>query len=364
MVFTATATRKEHSKEESSSSSNRKRSVDHDATSSPNKTQKTNPPTIVSPEKTSPKGIKAKNLANQGLIDKLSELATAMLAAASHGGNEKNKFKGEAIMRAVSALAQVEFEIQRGSVVSQGPKKVKGVGSGTAYYIDEFLQTGNIKEIQKFSKIGEDKDKDADKGEESKNKTESTNSESSGARKGDKLVIINRAPVLTLWATMVAEREGFSRDESLTYAKWISTQFAKSKGKALGIIEKNDTKEATKSKKQNDDGNGEEPDHVIAFGRMKIPVRKDSQRGNRLAILDGQLVEPYKVDYYLRQKFGGKLIETEDAMKELIDSMEVDELKEQAYDLYTRIRPVWRGWGTDSALNLSMIKRIAEDFQK
>jgi hypothetical protein len=37
-----------------------------------------------------------------------------------------------------------------------------------------------------------------------------------------KKIKINRAPVLTLWATIVAERLGYKKDESLTFGKAIA----------------------------------------------------------------------------------------------------------------------------------------------
>src|ERR1022692_3626951 len=48
-------------------------------------------------------------------------------------------------------------------------------------------------------------------------------------------ILINRAPVLTLWATVVAERLGFDRDEALTLAKAVTGLTAQSKGRRLGI---------------------------------------------------------------------------------------------------------------------------------
>ena len=50
-------------------------------------------------------------------------------------------------------------------------------------------------------------------------------------------VTINRAPVLTLWATVVAERLGFSRDEALTLGKAVAGLNAQAKGRRLGIFQ-------------------------------------------------------------------------------------------------------------------------------
>ena len=48
---------------------------------------------------------------------------------------------------------------------------------------------------------------------------------------------INRAPVLTLWAAVVAERLGFDRPTALTLGQAVAGLSAHAKGVALGIIE-------------------------------------------------------------------------------------------------------------------------------
>jgi hypothetical protein len=48
---------------------------------------------------------------------------------------------------------------------------------------------------------------------------------------------INRAPVLTLWAAVVAEQLGFDRDEALTLGRALAGLTAHTKGVRLGIFE-------------------------------------------------------------------------------------------------------------------------------
>ena len=43
-------------------------------------------------------------------------------------------------------------------------------------------------------------------------------------------ILINRAPVLTLWATTVGERLGFDEDEGLSLGKAVAGLAAQSKG--------------------------------------------------------------------------------------------------------------------------------------
>src|SRR6266704_730515 len=49
-------------------------------------------------------------------------------------------------------------------------------------------------------------------------------------------ILINRAPVLTLWAAIVAERLGFDHEEALSLGKAVAGLTAQSKGRRLGIF--------------------------------------------------------------------------------------------------------------------------------
>src|SRR3954466_16010923 len=52
-----------------------------------------------------------------------------------------------------------------------------------------------------------------------------------------RMIRVNRAPVLTLWATVMAERLGFDHDEALTLGRAVAGTSAQMKGRALGIYE-------------------------------------------------------------------------------------------------------------------------------
>src|SRR6476660_1943314 len=57
-------------------------------------------------------------------------------------------------------------------------------------------------------------------------------------------ISINRAPVLTLWAAVVAERLGFDEDEALTLGRALAGLNAQSKGRRLGIFKPHEKKPA------------------------------------------------------------------------------------------------------------------------
>src|SRR5262245_56730348 len=54
--------------------------------------------------------------------------------------------------------------------------------------------------------------------------------------------LINRAPVLTLWAAVVAQRLGFDEDEALTLGKAVAGLNAQAKGSRLGIFKPHEEK--------------------------------------------------------------------------------------------------------------------------
>ena len=62
-------------------------------------------------------------------------------------------------------------------------------------------------------------------------------------------ITINRAPVLCLWATIVARRFGFNKAEALSLAKGITGLTAQSKGRRLGNLHPK-TCRGTKTKKR------------------------------------------------------------------------------------------------------------------
>ena len=55
-------------------------------------------------------------------------------------------------------------------------------------------------------------------------------------------ISINRAPVLTLWAAVVAQRLGFYEDEALTLGKAVAGLNAQAKSRRLGIFKPHEDK--------------------------------------------------------------------------------------------------------------------------
>lgn len=170
---------------------------------------------------------------------------------------------------------------------------------------------------------------------------------------------INRAPVLTLWAAVVAERLGYDRDAALTLGKGVAGLNAQSKGRRLGIFEesKEDKKEEREPKKRT----AGEQYSVTVLGRPVPVVETDD--GVR-ATIKGEAIKPDSVQRYLENKFGDDLAEVQAAMQELAKAYDSSRLDRQAYDLYEQFRPAIpegkKGWGAAGDLDLDYIRSLVK----
>ena len=164
---------------------------------------------------------------------------------------------------------------------------------------------------------------------------------------------INRAPVLTLWAAVVAERLGFDRDTALTLVQAVAGLSAYAKGVSLGIIEPQPELVRERSLQL---GEGEQL-HVGLLGRA-VPVEQTPD-GIR-AISKGKPGNPAQVAKYLASKFGPDLDAARAAMEELAARIEPVELQRRGFRLYERFRPDVpageSGWGAQGELVLAKVR--------
>jgi hypothetical protein len=171
-----------------------------------------------------------------------------------------------------------------------------------------------------------------------------------------KTISINRAPVLTLWAAVVAHRLGFDRDEALTLGKAVAGLNAQSKGRRLGIFKPHEQmpKEARKAK------HGEE--FWIEVCGRSVPA-KNTKEGVR-AVIGDEDIDPDGVQQYLDDKFGEHLAVVEKAMLKLAKAFPPKELADEAYPLYETFRPIIpsgkKGWGAKGDLDLGVIEKLAK----
>jgi hypothetical protein len=170
-------------------------------------------------------------------------------------------------------------------------------------------------------------------------------------------ISINRAPVLTLWAAVVAERLGFDRDAALTLGRAVAGLNAYAKGVSLGLFEP--------SSKAVD----EHLDKAKAGATLKVdllhravPVVRTPD-GLR-ALSKDRPISSASVERYLQGKFGDDLELARRAMEKLARSLPPRELAVRAYHLYEQFRPEIpagvRGWGAAGELDLGYIEALAE----
>ncbi len=168
---------------------------------------------------------------------------------------------------------------------------------------------------------------------------------------------INRAPVMTLWATIVAERLGYDHQAALTLGKAVTGLNAQAKGRRLGIFEKPEEKEKKEPKTRKPRGQLT----VEVLGRS-IPAIRTGE-GVR-ATIKGKPISPTSVSHYLEQKFGDRLAEARAAMKALARAYAPKQLAARAYALYEKFRPKIpegkKGWGAAGELDLNYIRSLAK----
>jgi hypothetical protein len=169
------------------------------------------------------------------------------------------------------------------------------------------------------------------------------------------IVRVNRAPVLTLWAAVVAERQGFDREAALSLGKALAGLNAQAKGRSLGIFKPAERPEGHLPGKAKP---GQEF-RVELLGRW-IPA-KMTDEGVR-AVVGDKPIAAEGVERYLESKFGTELEAVRNAMTALASSFKPAELAAVAFSLYERFRPEIpagvRGWGAAGELDLKRLESL------
>ena len=167
---------------------------------------------------------------------------------------------------------------------------------------------------------------------------------------------VNRAPVLTLWAAVVAERLGFDWDEALTLGRVVAGLNAYSKGVRLGLFTPA-PKEVKEKKRKLKEG---ETLHIDLLGRAVPAVHTPD--GLR-AVSKDRPIAPASVERYLEGKFSEALPAVRKAMDTLARSMRPETLTSEAFTLYEQFRPEVpagvRGWGAEGRLDTRRILALA-----
>jgi hypothetical protein len=168
---------------------------------------------------------------------------------------------------------------------------------------------------------------------------------------------INRAPVMTLWAVVVAERLGYAHDEALTLGRAVAGLNAYSKAKAIGLVsaaEKEPSPEKPKARPAKHPG-------VVGLLGRQVPVVQTT--GGVRALAKDVAIEPASVERYLAAKFKESLPRFVAAMRKLAASRTPRDLALEAYALYEKFRPEIpageAGWGKAGVLSVAAIEDLA-----
>ncbi|MBL6457258.1 hypothetical protein JMJ55_18135 [Belnapia sp. T6] len=163
---------------------------------------------------------------------------------------------------------------------------------------------------------------------------------------------VNRAPVLTLWATVVAERLGHPPDTALSLGSAVAGTAARAKARRLGLAEEHPHAE----------GGAARPRRTTRLLGRDIPLAHDKD-GVELANAGGHAAPAAPVAAYLARAFGPRLAEARAAMEALAAGLEPEELNRIGFRLYEAFRPEVpedvRGWGAKGELRLERIAAAA-----
>ncbi len=166
---------------------------------------------------------------------------------------------------------------------------------------------------------------------------------------------VNRAPVLTLWAAVVAARLGHPPDTALSLASAVAGTAARAKARRLGIAEQRDHgKDAAPGKPQ---------DTARLLGK-DVRLTHDADGVVLAAAGEGKPAPAAPVAAYIAKAFGGRLEEVRAAMEALAAGIEPQELNRCGFRLYEHFRPEVprdvKGWGAKGDLDLARIRNAAE----
>ena len=171
-------------------------------------------------------------------------------------------------------------------------------------------------------------------------------------------VRVNRAPVLTLWAAVVAERLGHPPEAALALGRFVAGSSARAKARSLGLAE--DGRDAEERRVRAADVKPRR-ETVRLLGR-DVPVTHAND-GTLQVDEGGKPASAKSVRSYLARAFGERLAEVRAAMEGLAASLPPAELNRVGFRLYERFRPEVpegaQGWGAKGELRFERIRGAA-----
>jgi hypothetical protein len=171
---------------------------------------------------------------------------------------------------------------------------------------------------------------------------------------------VNRAPILALWAAIVAEHLGHPPTTALSLGRFVAGSSARAKGRRLGIVEERQETEERQAKAVEPKPHRQT---VRLLGR-DIPVLPAGD-GTLRAEADGKPASDKSAASYIARAFRDRLPEVRAAMERLAASLPAEELNQVGFRLYERFRPEVpegaQGWGAKGELRLEQIAEAASE---
>ena len=144
-------------------------------------------------------------------------------------------------------------------------------------------------------------------------------------------ISINRAPVLTLWAAVVAERLGFDWEEALTLGRAVAGLNAYAKGVRLGLF--TPAPEEVREKRK-----ALRPKETITVDLLHRAVPAVHTKQGLRALAKEKPVDPESVERYLFAKFGDGFDDALGAMQALDGTVDIQG-DEGTYEIEARKQP-------------------------
>jgi hypothetical protein len=166
---------------------------------------------------------------------------------------------------------------------------------------------------------------------------------------------VNRAPVLALWATVVAETLGHPPDTAITLGRYVTSSSARIKARSIGMMD-----EAMEASERLAEAEALKPDlmMIVLLGR-EIPVllhpdgtHRANEKGNPMAAAGARS--------YISRAFGDRLDEVRAEMVALAAMFPPEELNRIGFRMYEKFRPDVpkgaEGWGAKGELHIHRIR--------
>ena len=159
----------------------------------------------------------------------------------------------------------------------------------------------------------------------------------------DRPIRVSRAPVLTLWASVVAEALGHPPETAISLGSAVAGTAARARARRPG----------TRA-----EPGAERLDTVVLLG-AEVPVARDAEGVLCAAEPDGTPASGRPAQNYLRRVFGERLEEVRDAMRTVARSYPPEELNRLGMRIYEGFRPQPAegsgGHGSKAVLDVGLI---------